>query len=131
MNPRIALGAGALALLVGAFGPWVSVLGGLLNIGPTASTEVSIVVFGGVALVALSAIVGRKMRAASIVIGVAALVEAGYALVRIEQAKSDAGEFGALISPGWGLYLTVLTGLFLVGSTWIRPRRGAVVKATI
>ena len=117
-NPRLAVGAGALALLIGAFGPWVSLLG-VLHVGPTSSAEVSIVVFGGAALVALAAILGRALRSASITVGVAALAEAVYALVRIEQAKSHAGEWGSLISPGWGLYLTIIAGLFLIASTWL------------
>jgi hypothetical protein len=122
INPRIAVGAGALALLIGAFGPWVSLLG-VLHVGPTNSAEVSIVVFGGAALLALAAAVGRAMRPASIVIGIAAMAEAIYALVRIEQAKSRAGEFGSLIAPGWGLYLTIIAGLYLVASTWLARRR--------
>jgi hypothetical protein len=118
-NTRIALGAGVAALAAGAVGPWVTAFGGIISLGPTASAETSLVVFGGIAAVALAALVNRWMRAASIVAGVLAVAEAIYALVKIEQAKSDAGEFGALISPGWGLYLTIIAGTYLVGSTWI------------
>ena len=118
MNARHALGGGALALLIGAFGPWASVFGAI-SIGPTANAEISFVVFGGAALVALSAITGRGTRRASIVVGLLALSEAIYALVKIQQAKSDAGEWGALLQPGWGLYLTIIAGFFLVISTWI------------
>jgi hypothetical protein len=71
------------------------------------------------ALLALSALLQRNMRAASIVVGVLALIEAGYALVKISEAKSAAGTFGALISPGWGLYLTILAGIYLIASTWV------------
>jgi hypothetical protein len=118
-NARIALGAGALALAAGALGPWVSAFGGIISIGPTASWDVSLVVFGGIAAVALAALMSRWMRAASIVVGVAAVAEAVYALVRIGDAKSEAGEFGALFSPGWGLYLTIIAGAYLVASTWL------------
>jgi hypothetical protein len=121
-NPRIAVGAGTLALLIGALGPWASVLG-VIQVGPTSSGEVSIVVFGGAALLALAAILGRALRPASITVGIAALAEAVYALVRIEQAKSHAGDWGSLITPGWGSYLTIITGLFLIASTWLARRR--------
>jgi hypothetical protein len=122
MNTRIALVIGALALLAGAVGPWATVLGAL-HIGPTANVEISIVVFGGAALVLLAAALNRGLRVASIAIGVAAVAETVYAFVRIEQAKSEAGEWGALISPGWGLFLTVIAGAFLVASTWIVKRQ--------
>ena len=76
-------------------------------------------VFGGIVAVALAALLNRGMRAVSIVTGGLAIAEAVYALVKIEQAKSGAGEFGGLISPGWGLYLTVIAGVFLAASTWV------------
>jgi hypothetical protein len=117
-NTRIALGAGALALAAGAVGPWATALG-IVSVGPTSNTEVTLVVVGGIVVVALAALLNRWMRALSILAGGLAVAEAVYALVKIEQAKSDAGEFGALISPGWGLYLTVIAGVFLVVSTWI------------
>jgi hypothetical protein len=96
---------------------------GVLHVGPTSNAEISIVVFGGAALLALAAILGRAMRPASIVIGIAALAEATHALVRIEQAKSQAAEWGSLISPGWGLYITILAGLYLIASTWLVRHR--------
>ena len=102
---------------------------GLLHVGPTSSAEVSIVVFGGAALVALAAILGRALRPTSITVGIAALAEAVYALVRLERAKSHAGEWGSLISPGWGLYLTIIAGLFLIGSTWLARRHEPVTAS--
>jgi hypothetical protein len=126
-NKRIALGIGAVALLAGAVGPWASVLGAI-SVGPTANTEITIVVFGGIALVALAAATNRALRVASMLTGGLAIAEAVYALVRIEQVKSDAGEFGGLISPGWGLYLTILAGLYLLASTWIVGRRKEEVQ---
>jgi hypothetical protein len=108
-----------LALTAGALGPWVSALGGIVSLGPTADTEVSLGVFGGIAMVASAALLGRWMRAASVVTGGLAVSQAVYVLVKIEQAKSDTGEWGGLISPGWGLYLTLIAGVYLVASTWI------------
>ena len=49
IDRRIAVGAGALALLIGALGPWVSLLG-VLHVGPTSNAEDTIVLFGGAAL---------------------------------------------------------------------------------
>jgi len=121
IDRRAAVGAGALALLIGGLGPWVSLLG-VLHVSPTSSAEVSIIVFGGAALVALAAFLGRALRLASISIGIVALAEAVYALVRIEHAKSQAGAWDSLISPGWGLYLTIGAGLFLIASTWLARR---------
>jgi hypothetical protein len=109
-NHRFAIGAGVLALLVGAVGPWVSVLGGVVELGPTSNVEISLVVFGGPALLLLSMFLGRATRLATIAVGVLALGEVAYVMVRIQQAKSEMGEWGALVSPGWGLYLA---------STWI------------
>ena len=86
-------------------------------------------VFGGAALVALAASLGRALRPASITVGIAALAEAVYAFVRIEQAKSQAGEWGSLIAPGWGLYLTIIAGLFLIASTWLAGRREPMPRA--
>jgi hypothetical protein len=43
------------------------------------------------------------MRAASITVGELALAEVGYAFAKITEAKSKAGELGALVAPGWGL----------------------------
>ena len=126
-NTRIALGAGVLALLAGAVGPWATVLGAI-NIGPTNSAEVSAVVFGGALILVLSAAFGRAMRTASIVVGVAAVAEVVYAFVRIEQVKNDAGDWGALVSPGWGLYLSGLAGLYLIASTWIVKRQGVAIE---
>lgn len=120
-NIRIALLAGVAALCAGAVGPWVSALG-VINIGPTVSAEASIVVFGGIALLLLSFATLKLTRATSILVGVLALSEAGYTLVRVAQAKAEAGEWGALIQPGWGVYLTIITGLYLIVSTFIANR---------
>jgi hypothetical protein len=127
IDRRIAVGGGAVALLIGAFGPWVSLLG-VLHVGPTSNAEDTIVLFGGAALLALAAILGRALRSASIIIGIAALAEAVYALVRIEHAKSQAGQWGSLIAPGWGLYLTIIAALFLIASTWLARRREPVTS---
>ena len=129
-NQRIAIGAGALALAAAAVGPWVSVMGAL-SVGPTANTEVTIVVFGGIAVLVLAALMAKAMRPATIVVGLAAVAESVYALVKIQQIKSDAGEWGALIQPGWGLYLTIVVGVFLVISTWIVRERQLVAVGAV
>ena len=118
-NIRIALGAGVAALLLGAIGPWISALG-VLSVGPTINLEVSIVVFGGAALVALAVILNRALRAASMTIGVLALGEVVYVMVRLQEMRADEDQlFAALVQPGWGLYVTALAGAFLIASTWI------------
>lgn len=130
MNIRTALLIGVAALIIGAIGPWATALG-VISIGPTASTEWSVVVFGGIAVIAFSAISLRASRALSIIVGVLAMTEAIVALVRIQQAKSDAGEFGNLFQPGWGLYLTILAGAYLIASTFIVQRMSKpVIVAT-
>ena len=101
---------------------------GALSVGPTSNTETTIAVFGGVVVVALAALTNRALRTASMVAGVAALASV-YALVKIQQAKADAGEWGSLIQPGWGLYLTILVGLYLIASTWIVRRRRELATA--
>ena len=117
-NQRIMLAAGALMLLLGAVGPWVTALG-VISVGPTASVEASIVVFGGAALLVLMAVLGQAARRVSIIVGTLALIESGYAIVRIQQIKADADEWGALIQPGWGLYLTAIVGVALIVSTFV------------
>lgn len=119
LNRPTALVAAAIALVVGAVGPWISVLG-LFNGGPTNSTEVGIVVFGGIALTIASALSGRFMRPISIVVAIAILAEAVNVLVSVH--KANTGEFGSLVSPGWGLYLSILACLFLVASTWVAKK---------
>jgi hypothetical protein len=69
------------------------------------------------------------MRAASITVGGLALAEVGYAFAKITEAKSEAGELGALVAPGWGLYLSGLVGLYLIASTWIAKRGGEPTPA--
>jgi hypothetical protein len=117
-NTRIAVGVGALALLIGGLGPWATALG-IVSISATQNAEVAAVVFGGAAISAVAAITGRSLRGTSITVGVLALSEAVYRLVSIENAKSQAGEFGGLISPGWGLYLTIVATVFLIASTFL------------
>jgi hypothetical protein len=127
-NHRIALAAGALALLIGGVGPWATALG-VVSIGPSSSGEVSAIVFGGAAFVVLAAALGHKLRVVSIIVGTAAVIEAVYAMVRVQQIKNEAGEFGSLISPGWGLFVTALAGAFLVVSTFVVKRADDEVLA--
>ncbi len=46
----------------------------------------------------------------------------GRRIVQFIELKAEADEWGALIAPGWGLYLTVIVGFFLVASTWLERR---------
>jgi len=119
-NRNTALGIGAVALILGAIGPWVSVLG-LVSVGPGNDTELAIVIFGGIALLIVSALTGRFMRPVSILVGLGALAESVNTLVRSSQA--DLGELGELVSPGWGLYLTMLAGTYIILSTWIARQK--------
>ena len=128
-NQRIALGAGALGLLAGAVGPWVTALG-VVSIGPTANVEISIVVFGGVLMLALCAFLGKKLRHASMVVGGLALLETVYVLFQLADARSEAGEWGALISPGWGLFLTMIVSAFMIVSTFVVKRRPEALVAS-
>lgn len=102
----------AIALIVGAIGPWVTVLG-LVNLGPTHSLEIGLIVFGGAGLIALSGLTGKFTRPASIIVGALVLAEAVNTLSKVGDLDED------LVSPGWGLYLSMLTAVFLIASTFI------------
>jgi hypothetical protein len=128
-NLRIAAGAGTVALLAGAVGPWVTAFGAL-SFGPTANAEVSVVVFGGIVMLALAVYLAKALRLTTMAVGGLALAEAVYVLVRISQAKADADEFGALISPGWGLFLTMIASVFLIVSTFVVKGRPEAVVAS-
>lgn len=120
LNRPTALSLAAIALILGAIGPWITVLG-VINMGPTNSTELAIVVFGSVALLIVSAVTGRFMRPVSILAGLAVL---GESLNTLGKLISNDGEFSGLVTTGWGLYLSILAGLFLVVSTWVAKREG-------
>lgn len=113
LNRPTALSLGAIALIFGAIGPWIAVLG-LINGGPSNDTETAIVVFGGIVLVIGSALTGIAMRGVSILIGVAILLESLNTLRQVIHAHDS-----AVVSPGWGLYLSIVAGLFLIASTWV------------
>lgn len=108
---------GAIALILGAIGPWISVLG-FIGGGPANSLEVGLIVFGGIALIIISALFGRFMRTVSIVVGVLVLAEVVNVFININSANSD-NDLGSLVSPGWGLYFSAVAGLYLVASTFI------------
>ena len=128
-NQRIATGAGAVALLAGAVGPWVTAFGAL-SLGPTANAETSIVVFGGIVALAIAVYLAKALRVTTMVVGTLALAEAVYVLVKIAQIKADADEWGALISPGWGMFLTMIASAFLIVSTFVVKRRPEAVVAS-
>jgi hypothetical protein len=69
LNCPTAITIGAVALILGAIGPWVTVLG-LFGGGPTNSFDVGLIVFGGIGLLLCSAFSGRFMRTMSILISV-------------------------------------------------------------
>lgn len=114
-NRPTALAVSAIALLVGSVGPWVTLLG-IASAGPTNSLEVALVVFGGIGLVILSALTSRYMRTVSIVVALIILAEAINSLTKIYSVDADVRDW---VAPGWGLYLTILTCVFLAASTWI------------
>lgn len=119
LNCPTALAIGVIGLIFGAIGPWITVLG-FINGGPTNSTEVGLVVFGGIGLVICSMLSARFMRTASILVGVIILVEAVH--VFYEMRNANGSDLGSLVSPGWGLYLTVLACLWLIASTFVVKR---------
>lgn len=108
-----ALAMSAVALIFGAIGPWISVLG-LISGGPANSLEVGLVVFGGIGLVILSALTSRFMRPVSIIVGALILLEAGHVWYEV----SNVGD-SEWVSIGWGLYLSILAALFLIASTFL------------
>lgn len=116
LNRPTALAIGAIALSIAAIGPWISFFG--LGGGPSDFLEVGLVVFGGLGLVIISALTGRLMRPVSIFVGVAVLAEVGY--VWFALSESDTNPF---VTPGWGLYLSIATGLFLIASTWVAKKK--------
>jgi hypothetical protein len=115
-NTPTAITIGAVALILGAIGPWVTVLG-LFGGGPTNSFEVGLIVFGGIGLLLCSAFSGRFMRTMSILISVLILIETANVFYEVRNANDS--ELGSLVSPGWGLYLTVLACLWLIASTFV------------
>jgi hypothetical protein len=120
LNRPTALSLGAIALIVGAIGPWISVFGGLINGGPMNDTETALIVFGGIALVIGSALTRFQMRILSVLVGFGVMAEVGYTWSKINEANSSA--FGSIVNPGWGLYLTAVAGLYLVASTWVAQK---------
>lgn len=108
----VALLISALALVIGAIGPWVTVLG-IFSVGPTNSTEPGLIVFGGIGLLVLSSLTRQYMRSTSIIVGLLILAEVINVYVRVNNEENN-----DLISPGWGLYLTFLTCVFLIASPW-------------
>jgi hypothetical protein len=130
LNRPTALVIGAVALLIGAVGPWITVLG-FISAGPTAFTEVWTVMFGGIALIIVSAFTGRYMRPVSIIVGLAALAEVAYVWFHLAtEGSSDSDIIKIVVSPSWGLYLTTLTALYLIGSTFIAKKDIVLVPAT-
>lgn len=106
----------AIALLISIIAPWITIFG-VVALSPTNSIELAIVIGGCFVLVGFSALTMKYTRTISIAAGIAVLIETAHTLIKIQQNRDE--DFGAMISPGWGLYLAFLTGLFLIASTWI------------
>lgn len=122
LNRPTALAIAAIALIVGAVGPWVTVLG-IISAGPANFTEVALVVFGGIGFVVVSALTSRFMRPVSILVGVLILLEVGNVWFRLGEGSTN-----ELVKPGWGLVLSTLAALFLIASTFIAKQKVAIVR---
>ena len=122
LNRPTALTIGAIALIFGALGPWISFLG-VINAGPMNFTEVAIIIFAGIGLVIASALTSRYMRIVSIFVGLVVLSQVTYVWFHLSEATTN-----DLVQPGWGLFLSTLAGLYLIGSTWV-ARKPEVVTA--
>lgn len=112
-NRRTALALGAVLLSISAIAPWITVLG-LISAGPSNFTEVALVFFGGIGFIILSLLTRRFMRPVSIVVGVLVFAEAAY--VWFVLSEQDTNE---LVTPGWGLWFAIATGVYLIASTFI------------
>jgi hypothetical protein len=129
-STRIALIVGAVALLIGAVGPWATVLGAL-SVSPLSQPDEWTAAIGVALLLIVVAVIWPKiMRRMSIVAGIAAIGQGVYSLVTILQAKSDS-DWGSLVAPGWGLYLTIIAGLYLIASTFVVKRQAPPVIADV
>jgi hypothetical protein len=116
INRHEALTLGALTLVACGLGPWINFVG-ILTASPTNFNSVWPVIFGGVALIIVSVLTGRYMRPISIGVGLAVLAEVAYVWFHISEAQSN-----SLVGASWGLYLSVLTSLFLIASTWVAQK---------
>lgn len=110
---RNALYIGVVLLCVGFFAPWITVLG-LIGAGPSTFTEVAVVILGSIGLLLLSAITRYHMRAASILVGVLILVEVANVWFRLSEQDTN-----QLVQPGWGLWFTTATCIYVILSTFI------------
>lgn len=116
INRPTALAIGAVALIVGAIGPWITVLG-VIGVGPLNFVEVAITVFACIGVVILSAFTGRYMRTASIAAGVVILSQVAYVWFHLSEADTS-----PLVQPGWGLFLSAFVALYLISSTWVAKK---------
>jgi len=122
LNRPTALTIGAIALIFGALGPWISFLG-VISAGPMNFTEVAVAIFTGIGLVIASAVSGLYMRIVSIFVGLVVLSQVAYVWFHLSEAGVN-----DLVQPGWGLFLSTLAGLYLISSTWV-ARKPDVVTA--
>jgi hypothetical protein len=116
MNRPTAVAIGAILLCVGAISPWIT-FAGIINAGPTDFTEVAIVFFGALGLLILSLLTGRYMRPITVIVGGLVLLDVAYVWFHLSEQDTN-----PLVSPGWGLFFTVASALYLIASTWLaRP----------
>jgi hypothetical protein len=106
-----AASAGALALSV--ICPWVSALG--TSVALADKGDGPFLLGGGIALAVVIAVKNwRVARVSSMLLGLWALAEVVYFYVKLGEARDEAGGFGALVSPGFGLYLAALAGVSMI-----------------
>ena len=114
------VGSAAL-MVVGSFGPWAKVLGFSVS-GTDGSND-------GWFVVAIAVIAGgvflwqretTRAGLAAIAGGVLGASIAIYDRANIDDAASDAGEFGELVQVGWGLNLAMVASISLAiaGAVW-------------
>lgn len=116
INRPTALTIGAIVMLVGAIGPWITVLG-LIGAGPLNFIEVAAVVFGSLGILITSALTARFMRPISILVGLVVLSQVAYVWFHLSEANTN-----ELVQPGWGLFVSTAAALYLIASTWVAQK---------
>lgn len=116
LNRPTALAVGAIIMLVGAIGPWITLLG-LIGAGPLNFTEVAIVVFASIGILVVSALTARFMRTVSIVVGLVVLSQVAYVWFHLSESSTN-----ELVQPGWGLFVSTAAALYLIASTWVAQK---------
>src|SRR5262249_2198269 len=107
--------ASAILMVVGGFGPWATVLG--FSVSGTHG-DGWLVIVGGAAAAALLAWKGGALRWPALVgavVALVALIVAGSDPSDISSVASQTDDFlSGAVSPGWGLYVSVLASASLL-----------------